>query len=262
MRLTGLRATAFAPELPFPYRTLAEAGVHLRRGELSLTAAAPTVGKSQFWLNVALRMGVPSLYWSADMPPEDVTTRTLAMHLNLPVTAVRENLPKERDREWMFEQLGGRSDHIEWVFDPVVTIQAAEERLEAFAELHGEYPHLFVVDNVRNAIDDKASEYAETDEILSGLQVLGRESKAHTAALTHVKGAYEDGHKPVPMSGPIQNAFKRPTLGLTMHRPQDTLWYLGVNVVKTREGVSDTAAERPVFLSIDYSKSQVLVREN
>lgn len=258
MRLTrGARGGSFAPGLAVPYPALVSAGLRLRRGQTSLTVAAPGVGKSQLWANLAQRMRVPTLYWSADTDQTDVTIRTLAMWLNLSVAEIEEKIDQDWYRDWAFEQLGTRADHVEWVFDSVITGKHAGERLNAFATKHGQYPHLCVLDNLSNAIQDPANEYAEIKQIMTAVQSLGRETRAHMAVLHHAKGEYDGGTKPIPQSGGLQNPFKLPEVGLTLYRPDDDT-RLALNLVKNRGGKSDPGAKRPVILPIDFSRARVL----
>ena len=255
MRLRETRAATFAPALPMPWPALANHGLRIRRGQTSLTVAAPGAGKSQFWANYAHRIGVPTAYWSADTDQTDVTSRTLAMWLGMGVAEVEDKLHDNYWRSWMFEQLGDRANHIEWVFDSSITGKHLGERLNAFAEVRGEYPHLVVLDNLSNAIANPADEYAEVKVVMGQVQVLARATNAHIAVLHHAKGIYDDGTKPIPQSGGIQNPFKTVEVGLTMHRPDEGR--LAVNVVKNRGGKSDPGARFPVYMQVDFAQALV-----
>lgn len=217
--------------------------------------AAPGAGKSQLWANLAQRMKVPTLYWSGDTDNVDVTLRTLAMWLGYTVSEVEERLKDTAWRALMFDQLGDKSDHIDWVFDPVINGKAIGERMNAFAEVHGTYPHLVVVDNLSNAVADPEREYAETKVVMSSVQQLARKSKAHIAVLHHANGKYEDTTIPIPQSGASQNPFKTVELGLTLWRPYPDR--MAVAPVKNRGGLSDPKALHPINFGIDFSRATV-----
>lgn len=240
-----------------PYPVLENAGLRLRRGQTSLTVAAPGVGKSQFWANIAHRSKAPTLYWSADTDQSDITIRSFALHLGLTTKDVEEKLLDDAWREWVFDHLGDSADHIEWVFDSPILGKQVGERAKAFAELHGQYPHLMVLDNLSNAVTNPADEYAEIRLIQTAAQHLARETNTHIAILHHAKGEYDAGNKPIPQSGGLQNPFKIPEVGITMYRPDGDL-RLAVNLVKQRGGKSDPAAKHPISLSIDFSRATVL----
>lgn len=239
-----------------PYPQLANAGMRVRRGQTSLTVAAPGAGKSQLWCNFAQRMQVPTLYWSADTDQADVTARTIAMWLGQQVTDVEAKLEDLTWRDYLFSQLGERSDHISWCFDPAITDRGVEDRLEAFAEIQGRYPHLVVLDNLSNTVGDAGDEYSEIKSAMSGFQRLARTTNAHVAILHHAKGAYEDGDKPIPLGGASQNPFKTVELGLTLFRPDSSR--LGLVIAKNRGGPSDPKGQRPVYLPVDFARAQVL----
>lgn len=255
MRLRPGAASAFEPGLTIPYPALSRAGVRIRRGQTSLTVGAPGAGKSQLWHNLAQRMQVPTLYWSADTDQADVTTRTLAMWLGLTTAEVEEWMADAETRDWMFARLAGRADHIEWVFDSSITGRAAGERLNAFAEVHGQYPSLMVLDNLSNAVGNPADEYAEIKQVMGAAQKLARQTRAHIAILHHAKGAYEDGTKAIPQGGASQNPFKTVELGFTVWRPDPE--HLAVSAVKNRGGESDPGANSPINFSIDFSRATV-----
>jgi hypothetical protein len=228
--------------------------MRVRQGQTSLTVAAPGAGKSQLWANLAHRLRVPTLYWSADTDQLDATARTLAMWLGLEVTDVEAKLTSEAWRADLFERLGHRAEHVDWCFDSQITPKGVGERLNAFAEVHGQYPKLVVLDNLSNAITDPTNEYAEVKQVMGGVQVLARQTMSHIAVLHHAKGTFDGGETPIPQSGGIQNPFKLPELGLTLFRRDNSM---GVCIVKNRGGRSDPAARNPIFLPIDFSRATV-----
>lgn len=251
------RVTGLAPALPVPFPALQNAGLRIRRGQTSLTVAAPGVGKSQLWQNLAHRMRVPCLFWSADTDQTDVTIRSLALYTGFTATEVEQNLTDEQWRGWMFEKMGDKARHIEWVYDSPIAGRLLGERVKAFAEVRGEYPHLVVLDNLSNAVTNPADEYAEIRLVQTAAQQLARETKAHIAILHHAKGEYDSGNKPIPQSGGLQNPYKIPEVGLTLYRPDESN-RLAVCIVKQRGGKSDPAARHPITLSVDFERATVL----
>lgn len=240
--------------MPFP--ALERAGVRLRRGQTSMTVAAPGVGKSQLWANLAHRCGAPTLYWSADTDQHDVTVRSLALWSGKTAADIDATM---YDPSWQgyVRQWFDRGSHIEWVFEPSITAGGVADRVSAFAEKHGEYPHLVVVDNLSNTVQNQADEYAEQKTVMAAMQRMARDINAHVAMLHHAKGEYDSGMKPIPQSGSLNNMFKLSELGLTMYRLEDDR-RRAVNVVKNRGGQSDPAAKHPIFMDVDFAKAQIL----
>lgn len=257
MRLaTGRKSGAFAPTLNVPYPALESAGLRLRRGQLSLTVAAPGVGKSQLFQNISHRCGEPTLYWSADTDRHDVTVRAVAMWSGKTTDDVDNILDDPSWGDWPQQQLL-HSSHVEWVFDSHITAEGVKDRLLAFAERHGEYPHLLVIDNLSNTVSDMSDELAEMKAVVTSMQDVARQTGAHVALLAHSKGEYENGSKPIPQGGALNNLMKWAEVGITLHRDEDGK-RLGVNLVKLRGGNSDPAAKRPIYLPTNLACATVM----
>lgn len=239
-----------------PYQVLERLGLRLRRGQLSLTVAAPGVGKSQLWLNLAERAGVPTVYWSADTDQHDVVTRATALWSGHTTAEIEVN---RGDPAWVahYDSILTNGNHVDWIFESSITPKHVGERMLAFAEVHGEFPHLFVVDNLSNTVQHQSDELAEQKEVMTAMQRLARETQAHIAILAHAKGEYDSGSKPIPQAGALNNLFKLPEVGLTLHRADDAGLLLGLNVVKNRGGQADPGAKRPVQFEVDYARATV-----
>jgi hypothetical protein len=256
VRLTNSpRSQHLAKPLPNPF-TQIDKRVKFYRSQTSLTVAASGVGKSQLWANLAQRMGIPSVYWSADSGRETVTVRTLAMWTGY--TTEQAELYR-RDPTWAhhWEQALQRSRHIDWAFDTPIKAKAVGERLWAFAEKHGEFPHLFVVDNLSNTVENIGDEFAEQKQVMTQMQQLARETGTHIAMLHHAKGEYESGTRAIPKTGSMNNLFKLPEVGLTIHRPGGVEGKLAVSVVKNRSGRDDPLAEHPIVLDADLGRATI-----
>lgn len=257
MRLTATshRGGSFAPTLAMPYPALENAGLRLRRGQTSLTVAAPGVGKSQLWANICQRGGFPTLYWSADTDRHDATTRSLAMWSGKTTDEIDTMLGDRSWDQWAEKTLAS-SRHVDFVFDTHITKQGLGERMIAFAELHGEYPHLLVIDNLSNTVTDPANEFPEQKEMVTAAQQMARDTGTHVAMLSHSKGQYENGSVPIPQGGSMNNLFKLAEVGVTLFR-MDEDQTLGVNLVKLRSGKSDAGAKHPIVMQIDLARATV-----
>jgi replicative DNA helicase len=246
--------TNLAPALPMPYPALSNRGFLLRRGQTSLTVAAPGVGKSVLWLNLALRMRVPTMIWSADTDQHDVTMRTLAALTGYTMREaeqyVDESTPGFNPRALLAE-----ADHISWVFEPDINDVHVQERLKAFAEVRGLYPELVVIDNLSNTVQNQLDEYAELRQVTRVMQRIARATNAHVAMLHHALGEYENGDKPIPQGGALGKLAKIPEQMLTLFRAGDD--QLGVAIVKNRSGKADPSGRSSALLPVDYSRASV-----
>lgn len=260
MRLTTAAASgeALTEALPVPYPVLHKAGLRLLPGQTSLWVAAPGVGKSQLLSNIAQRMhGVPVVYWSADTDSHDVLVRSMAMWSGSTTEEVERQRPEKAWADHYLQKISaGR--HVEWIFDPSITEKHLHERLLAFMEVHGEFPRLVVIDNLSNTVQHVGDEFAEQKQVLVAMQRLARESGAHIAVLAHAKGEYDNGMKPIPQNGVLNNLSKIPEVIVTLYRWDDDGKVLGVVVAKNRGGRADPGAKHPVQLQVDYSRASVL----
>lgn len=218
-------------KLPVVWPSFDALKVHRRRGQLHLTSAAPGTFKSTFALNEAIRMKVPCLYLAMDLDGHTAATRVVQM-LSHNVDAEQAVTAQE---PWAMDYL--RS--IPWVyfaFPESPDMAEITQRVFAFAEMNGEYPHWVVVDNVMDVTFD-GDEQAGYRHVMAELAKLARMSKAGVHALHHVIGEHENGDSVVGLKDVLGKVSKKPTQVLTIHRGGDGR--LRFSVVKTRFGPAD-----------------------
>jgi replicative DNA helicase len=143
-----------------------------------------------------------------------------------------------------------KADHVDWSYQNDIDPEYIALRIKAHAELRGEYPQLIVVDNLGNAVVDQDNEASELRAICRELQGIARTCKAHVMALHHVKGAKENGDKPITLGDLLYNIGKIPEMVLGLHRENGAL---AVTVPKNRGG----KAGLHVPVSIDYETATV-----
>lgn len=209
------KAVALAPPLPIANRRLAEIGLAFRRGQFSILAAAPGVGKSVFATNLALHTPVPTLFFSADSDEWTVRTRACSILSKIVLTQVEKHLVEDK-WEAHYADLLRQVDHVDWSYRTDIELDFIVDRMNAHAEQRGEYPQLIIVDNLGNTVIDQDNEYAELRGTCRELQRIARSTNAHVMALHHVKGAKENGHQPITLGDLLGNLGKIPeqVLGL------------------------------------------------
>lgn len=226
--------------LPTVFETLARETVHIRKGQFTLVAAAPGVGKSVFGMALALRSGVPGYYASADTDAFTMYLRAGSMftgwRTNDIEAAVSGGMTAEVDAH--LEKV----NHVRFDFSGRIEIPSLEEELKAYAMTYGEWPSLIAIDNLSN-IDMDGDGQQALENSCDYLHELSRETGAAVIALHHVTGPYDDGITPVPLSGLRGKISKVPEMVLTLYRdPSVGLSGLGslfVCPVKNRTGKAD-----------------------
>lgn len=239
MRLSATRpGSQTAPPLPQPYAALRDVGVILRRGQQSLTVAAPGVGKSVLLTNLAVRMKVPTLYLSADSNHDTVKQRVIAILSGKPLAQVESNLTDETWQQYFeITALPGGS-HIDWQFDTQLSVERINRRVSAYTEIHGQSPHLIVIDNLRDAVEsgDGERSYGGFEETQKALRELARLTNAHVATLHHATGEFENGDKMIPLGGVEGKLGKLPEMVISLWR--NGVDEIGVLAPKNRSGVA------------------------
>lgn len=247
------KAATLSPPLPVHNSILNRQGLAFRRGQFSLLASAPGVGKSLFATNLAIRTQIPILFLSADSDEWTVKTRACSILTGTPLDQVEKHLNNGDDDSWEDVYAGflRQADHVDWCFQTDIDLEFVVLRMQAHAEMRGDYPQLIVLDNLANCIQDSDNEYAELRAICRELQRIARGTNAHVMALHHVKGAKEDGLKPIGMGDLLGNIGKIPEVVLGLARAGDNLCTL--TIAKNRGGKSGQAIQLPV----DYSRATV-----
>ena len=249
---TTRRTTTLSPPLPVANKVLAQNGVTLRRGQFSLWAAAPGVGKSLMLTNLAIRTPVPALFLSADSDEWTVKTRACSILTGQKLTDVEKHLNSESEAwDGYYADALRQADHVDWCFRTDIDLDFIALRVLAHAELRGDYPQLVVIDNLGNSVTDQDNEYAELRGICRELQAIARTSNVHVAALHHVKGAKEDGWKPVGMGDLLGNLGKIPEQVFGLNRQAENV--INLTVAKNRGGKSGMHIQ----LGIDYTTATV-----
>jgi len=135
--------------------------------------------------------------------------------------------------------------HIRYDYNPSPNADDIDEAVDAFALVYGEYPHLIVIDNLKNVDADDLAETNKIEAVMLFLKTLAHRTNSCVVMLHHLTGQYTDGKTMPPMSALIDKVDKIPE-GILM------LWIpghgsLGVNVVKNRTG------ERDVQVYLEYA---------
>lgn len=238
--------------LPTVFQSLAGQTVHIRRAQVTLIAAGPGVGKSVMAMTLAAKAGVPAYYFSADTDSFTMRNRVAAMVTGHSLGDV-EDAYKERKGGYYDVALNAHAGHIRWHFERHLTLDAIDAEVNAFAMVYGEYPHLIVVDNLKNVYDDSDGEPISKEEILDWLHQLSGQTNAAVVVLHHLVGQFDSGMEPPPLDALLEKVSKTPELVLCLYRAgrdaMDPL--LGVCVDKNRTGKADPSGGMVIYLDYD-----------
>jgi RecA-family ATPase len=136
--------------------------------------------------------------------------------------------------------------------------------MRSFEEVYDDFPALVIVDNITNVwaggVNDE-NPYAGLEITLEYLHQMSRDTGSAVVVLHHVTGPYNDGDKPIPLSGIKGQIGRLPELILTMHRvpSQYGTDSLNVSTVKNRGGWQDPSGKQ--FVSLDFEGSTMQIKD-
>lgn len=256
--LVGARNTTGEAGEPLPtvFPRLAGNTVHFRRGQYHLIAAAPGVGKSLLSLSLAVQAKVPTFYFSADSDAFTMYVRTAARETGWLTTEVEAQLAS-KNTQFIDATVNAATRHLRWCFDTNPDCDTVEEELRAYATVYGCYPSLIVMDNITNLWTESGEGQAGTEAACDYLHALARKTGAAVVGLHHVTGEFDDGTRPVPLSGLKGKVSKVPECVLTLFRDPAVPNAMGIAVVKNRTGRADPSAAMIVTLGCELERMRL-----
>lgn len=247
------------PRVP-DLQPLYDKGVRPRHGEVMMIAGRSGTQKSGFALWWTAQMGLPTLYFSADMSPFTASARIASMVIGEPTDAIEERMAR-----------GGlaRQQAVEAIANIPITFafgslnwQAVDEELESYVELWDSYPAIVVFDNLMD-FENAESDYAEQMAVMSNGTALARETGATTIFLHHATDKGWDA-KTAPYDPPSRQEIKgglseKPELSLGVALDPNTLEYK-IACLKQRMGPSDPTGRRYATLRAEPSLTRFYAR--
>lgn len=262
MQSRRVRGAAGEP-LPTVFQVLEATGTRFLRGQLVLVCAGPGTGKSAFTLTLALKSRVPCLYFSADSDAFVQLTRSIAILTGWSLAAAARAVLQDRLAE-VTEHLTGLPIRLNYEASP--SLDRVETVVEAYEEIHGDYPDLIIVDNVTNVRtvggDDDGDPFSGLEGLMDYLHTMARNTEACVIGLHHVTGPYNNSDKPIPLDGVKGQISRVPEMILTLHkRPGDEYNpdTLCVSTVKNRGGRMDSSGR--TYAELDFDGNTMMIRD-
>ena len=254
--------------LPDVFPSLGKMGAKFRRGQLSLIAGGPGTGKSAVASYIAANAGygdfgetgVPTLYFSADTDKRTLGNRIAASVTHHTVDEAEDLLIQ--NNQSMLKMLDDATGHIWFNWNNGPNLDDIEDEIEAFAHVNGDWPHLIIIDNLKNIWVDttgEGGEHIRYDRVLDYLHELAGLTNAHIMVLHHVAGIYDNGDQPIPLSGILGKVTKPFRLIITLYRPGPD--QIALCIVKNSTGKMDQSGGLACCLGIDLERQQFIDRE-
>ncbi len=250
---TLARADSGEP-LPTVFPALEKQRIRPRRAQVTMIAGQPNAGKSMFALHYALKLGEPTVYFSADSDEATQVTRAAAVVTGHRIEEVEEGL--RQGGEGYYSDALASWDKFRLDFNPNPSLEDIEQTLLAYDEVYGRFPGLIVVDNLLNIVADQADgEKKAYMEIQKVLKYLCRETGAAIFLLHHCSEGDGGPYWPPKRKAIQQKVNELPELELTVaYNPLQNQF--GVAAVKNRNGKADPEARNPVWLWADMERGR------
>lgn len=223
-----------------------QAGIRLREGTANIIAGPPGSMKTALALYWVGRLNLPTLYLSADSEDFEVVERVAAMMSGDTVKEVQANPSKYAEA---LDSL-----NLRFTFEDSPTYKDVELDVAAYAEVHGDWPKVIVIDNLMNLTGENESEWAAHRDHMRVIHRLTRVTKATLLVLAHMSDDRNDTSTPAPRNKLMGKVGALPktilSLGFDGQR-------LNVAAVKNRWGPADASGQDYVSLFVDPARFQM-----
>ena len=120
--------------LPAVFKVFQNAGMILRRAEVTVIAGTPGAGKSSIALAIAARTKHPTLYFSADTNAHTMAMRLVAMSGRMTQTAAEQLLKTDPAKAELILQ---ENNHLFWSFESTPTLKDLDDEVSSFETVWG-----------------------------------------------------------------------------------------------------------------------------
>ncbi|HAP89271.1 MAG TPA: hypothetical protein DCR15_05675, partial [Arthrobacter bacterium] len=229
--------------------------VFMRRGQLTLVAAASGVGKSAL-VQAILQRGNDhgarnsSLYFSADTDETTMWIRAGCIATGYDSSGI-EQMIRSDNVAGLEAEVAAATKHMAFVYNTAPSDEDVLREVEAYSVKYGVYPEVIVIDNLMNLYAGEGEEFAALQGNCDFLHTLARQTKAAVIALHHVMGDYSNGDKPVTRAGLRGKIDKTPEVILSLHRINTQLY---ICPIKNRNGRADPRAEWQMPVLVDLAR--------
>jgi len=248
--------------LPMPFPALEVHGVAFRRGQVAIIGAAPGGGKTAFITNYAIAPKVAEsvaiLYLSPDSDIMTIGPRILGTMQAREVRNIFRDFARKGDEYRQHLDTAKKLKHIQWSFQAAPTYADIEDELRAYVAVHGHWPDMIILDNIRDVYAESSGDGGEHQRhgaTVDYFHELSRQTNSAVVLLHHLTGIYEDSAIAPPLSALLGKIGKQARLVLNLFAEGPST--LGVVVAKYSSGKAFASADE--YLTLDWDKETQLI---
>lgn len=215
----------------------------------------PGSGKTFLALLWALRLNLYTLFFSLDTDPGTMTVRTIAYLTG----EEQDKVEKAMEDGENYDDLVAAT-RIEYSFASYARLQDIETEVHAYAEIHGSYPELIIVDNLANMSADTDDEWGGLRELMKAFHAFTRKYGCAVWILHHAKegGKISECPPRTEISGKLA---QYPELIISIGQRNDRYVHtgvqLGVACVKNRRGKADPSGKSAHWFTVDMGRMKL-----
>lgn len=239
--------------LPAAWRPMEVAGIRARMGTATFVMGPAGAFKTGFTVAYVLKLGLPTLYCSADAEDFEIVERAAANVTGVPMNTVSANHKQYADA---LQEL----EHIRFCFDDSPTYDDLVLEICAYAETFGDFPKVIVVDTLMKVVGQNEDEWASMRDTAQVIHKIARVTGAAVFVLAHASDDRTDPGTPAPRKSLQGRVSQLPKAiwSVALHNGDE----LRICPVKTKWGREDPSGQQFTTLYVDPSTNRVYNSRN
>lgn len=233
--------------LPTVFQPLEARGIRARLGTATIIMGPPGAFKTGFAMYYTMRLGLPTLYWSADAEDFETVERAAAAITGCTMREVAQDYQR-------FEDELAQLNHMRFVYGDSPTYDDLALDLAAYHEMHGAWPKVLVIDNLMNVTGENENEWASMRDTAKVIHKLTRITGAAVFVLHHASDDRTDPSTPAPRKSLQGKISQLPKAIWSLALAGDEL---RLCAVKSRWSQADPSGQDYVTLYADPSRSRL-----